>query len=148
MSFKKQKISQQNRRAIALLLFIVLLIITYSIVDKETPKTQFVNTKAHFTPNEFISLLDDTLDEKAKELIDQAIEIEGEIVKITQRKGRYTAFLKSDVEGRFIQCEMQLDQVDKLLQTEPNEKVLIKGIYKGILLDAILLHCIIIDQAP
>lgn len=148
MSFSLIKIYRNKKGFIILSVILAALIAGFWMIQSEIPKTQFVHTKAHFTPTEFISILDDTLDGTAKELVDQAIEIEGEIVKITERKGRYTAFLKSDVKGRYIQCEMQTDQVPALLQTKTNEKILIKGIYKGILLDAILLHCIIIDHTP
>ena len=42
-------------------------------------------------------------------------------------------------------CEMQADQLEKIKNIKEDDIVTVKGIFKGVLLDAILLNCIIIN---
>jgi uncharacterized integral membrane protein len=117
----------------------------YQYTNKEQVKTQLFHTQAHLTPNEFISLFDTVNSGQAKEYVDKAIEIKGVLEKVTLRGGTYTLFINSNKEGRFIQCEMQNDQIQKIEDMVPKEIVTVKGIFKGVLLDAILLNCVIIE---
>ena len=82
---------------------------------------------------------------QVKGYVDKAIEIQGTLKKVTFRENKYTLFIDSDKEGQFIMCEMQTDQIEKIKSIKPDEIVTVKGIFKGVLLDAILLNCILID---
>ena len=101
--------------------------------------------QAHLSSHEFISLFDTIDGNQSKQYIDKAIEIKGVLKKVTKREDRYTFFIDSDEEGRFIQCEMQIDQNQKVQSIQTNAIITVKGIFKGVLLDAILLNCILID---
>ena len=129
----------------ATLLFVILFAI-FSYLNKQPSNTQSFNTQVHLTPNQFISLFDSVNSRQAKQYVDKAIEIQGMLKKVTLRGEKYTLFISSNEEGRFIQCEMQDDQIQKIKKIAPNEIVTIKGIFKGVLLDAILLNCILIDE--
>jgi len=125
---------------------LVVLFLVYSYANRQQPDTQSFHTKAQLTPNEFISLFDVDNTNQAQEYIDEAIEIKGVLEKVTFRDNRYTLFINSDEEGRFIMCEMQADQKELIKGIKENEIVTVKGIFKGVLLDAILLNCIIINE--
>ena len=139
---QKKSILKILSSGILLLVFLFALI---SYFNREQVSTQSINTQAQLTPNEFISLFDRTNSDQAKLYVDKALEIKGVLKKVTLREGTYTLFINSNEEGRFIQCEMQDDQIQKIKNIATDEIVTVKGIFKGVLLDAILLNCIIID---
>ncbi len=124
---------------------LVLFFMVYTHVNRQQPDTQSFNTKAQLTPNEFISLFDIDNTNQAKEYIDEAIEIEGVLEKISIRDNKYSLFINSDEKGKYIICEMQTDQIEAVKKIKEGEIVTVKGIFKGVLLDAILLNCIIIN---
>ena len=127
------------------IVFLVLMIMVYFHINREQPTTQSFDTHAQLSPNEFISLFDSIDGKEVKGYVDKAIEIKGMLKKVTFRENKYTLFIDSDKDGQFIMCEMQADQVEKIKSIQPNEVVTVKGIFKGVLLDAILLNCILID---
>ena len=127
---------------------IVLFVLSFWVyfhINKEQPNTQYYDTQVYLSSHEFISLFDTINGDESEQYIDKAIEIKGILKKVTVREGRYTLFIDSDEEGRFIQCEMQTDQTPKVQSIKTNEMITVKGIFKGVLLDAILLNCILID---
>lgn len=139
-----------NKVRIQVIVFVITAIVlsffVYSYVNREQPNTQSFSTKAQLTPNEFISLFNNDNSNLAQQYIDEAIEIRGVLDKVTFRDNKYTLFINSDEEGRFILCEMQTDQKELIQDIQKNDVVTVKGIFKGVLLDAILLNCIIINE--
>lgn len=127
-------------------ILLVLMFLMHYHVNRQQPYTQSFDTKAQLTPNEFISLFDMNNTHQAKEYIDEAIEIQGVVEKVTFRDNTYSLFINSDKEGKYIICEMQADQNANVNQIKKGEIVTVKGIFKGVLLDAILLNCIIIND--
>jgi hypothetical protein len=123
----------------------VLAFMVYFHINREQPNTQFVDTQAHLSPNEFISLFDSINGYQAEQYVDKAIEIKGMLKKVTRREDTYTLFIDSHKDGQYIMCEMQIDQIEKIKSIQPDEIITVKGIFKGVLLDAILLNCILID---
>ena len=142
--FNKKRRSVSAILSTGIVLF-VLAFMVYFHVNREQPITQYYDTEAHLSSREFISLFDTVNGNQSKQYIDKAIEIKGVLKKITKREDRYTLFIDSDEEGRFIQCEMQIDQTQKVQSIKTDEIITVKGIFKGVLLDAILLNCILID---
>jgi hypothetical protein len=139
-----------KRRSVLAVLFIgivlfVLGVFVHFYINQEQPQTQYFDTQAHLSSHEFISLFDTISGNNSEQYIDKAIEIKGVLKKVTLREDRYTLFIDSDEEGRFIQCEMQTDQTLKIQSIKPDDMITVKGIFKGVLLDAILLNCILID---
>jgi len=124
---------------------LVLGFMVYFYINREQPRTQYVDTQVYLSSHEFLSLFDTINGTQAKPYIDKAFEIKGTLKRVTVREGRYTLFIDSNEEGRFIQCEMQTDQTQKVQSIKTDEIITVKGIFKGVLLDAILLNCILID---
>jgi len=120
-------------------------ILLYGIVSENAKDTKNVQTHKTFTTNDLISQLRYKQDD-LKKSIEKAIEIKGEIKKITYRNNRYSLFLKGNKNKTYVLCEMQRDQNDRILKLETGKKIKLKGILKGFLTDVILLNCVIIDE--
>lgn len=135
------------RKKHSILLVFVLLFLTIAMyLNRETPNTHSINTHASLTTNEMISLLENTTPEELENYIEKAIEIKGVLQEITYRGGKTTLILVGDEDNKYILCEMQNDQTAKIEKLEKNSMIVVKGIFKGVLLDAILLNCILIDS--
>ena len=102
-----------------------------------------VKVEESFSTNEIL-VKHEERDETIKTFIEKAIEIEGEIKEITHRDGKYKIILKGDSKRAYILCEMQENQSDRVLELMIGQKVRIKGILKGFLIDVILLNCVIL----
>jgi len=77
-------------------------------------------------------------------LIEKAIKIKGKIKHIKKRNDNYNITLSSTDKTVTILCKMQKDQAEKIKTLQKGESIMIKGIYKGSLMDMILLNCIIL----
>ena len=146
LSKRIMKNSLSNKIFATGVVFVIIIVFSFLYLNREQPLTQSFSTQAHLTTSEFISLFDNKNSLHARRYVDKAIEIKGPLKKITHREGKYTLFLKSDEKGRYIMCEMQEDQLQKVKAINTDEIITVKGIFKGVLLDAILLNCIIIDS--
>lgn len=115
-------------------------------INRTSPDTRSITTHAKLTSNQFVSLFDSVNPENIKSFVDKAIEIKGALKKVTYKEGKYTLFLTSNQKDRFVMCEMQDDQLLHINQYQPGDLIIIKGVFKGVLLDAILLNCIIVEK--
>ena len=141
MSIRLIKISKKSG---FILLLLLLCCFVYFFINR-TQDTRLIDTKARFTTNEIISFLDEEDDTSLDSYIEKAIEIKGVLKETNLKRGKYTLLLAGKSNQRLILCEMQDDQQSKIQQLKKDSTVVVKGIFKGVLLDAILLNCIIID---
>ncbi|GGD05409.1 OB-fold protein [Hyunsoonleella pacifica] len=75
---------------------------------------------------------------------EQVIEVEGIVKKISYLNNRITILLGVDGKERaFIICDMESNQTEKVSKVKTNDTIKLKGVFKGILEDAIFLNCII-----
>lgn len=123
----------------------IFLLVFIFILNRKPSDTRLIDTHASLTTNEMISLLDDENNKNLDSYINKAIEIKGFLKEKNYKSGTYTLLLAGNKNTKFILCEMQDDQVNQIQKLELEKQVVIKGIYKGSLLDAILLNCILID---
>lgn len=78
--------------------------------------------------------------------IEKPISIIGKINDIKKHNSNYSIILSSENEKLNIICKMQKDQIHRINNLKTGDKITIKGIYKGYLIDMILLNCIIINN--
>lgn len=110
----------------------------------ETPEdTQNVKTQASLSSNELISLMSNKVDSTFYKYVDKAIEIESVIKEINKKEGVYTLLLSGDDTDTLIICEMQKNQNVHIQKLTIGDPIVIKGVFKGFLKDAVLLNCII-----
>ncbi len=137
-----------NRRKIYKLFGIgsIVLLTIYGIFRYfETPKdTRRIRTEASLNSKELISIMSNKADSTLYQYIEKAIEIESVIKEITFKEGKYTLLLHGDDNNTFILCEMQKNQNDLIKKLQVGDVVVVKGVLKGFLKDAILLNCIFV----
>lgn len=127
---------------LGIMMVFVVLFVVIKISAKKTAKTQSIETELNMTAQDFfLPLQDDQRDEFAS-YVEKAIEVEGVVKNITQRDGVYSLILEGENMGRNVICEMQRDQDMAISKLKVGDKIMVKGIFKGFLLDAILLNCI------
>lgn len=135
---------QHIDRIIGIVALMVVLSVVVNFALRETPNTHDVETDVNLTTQELLSQLENKTEEKVSAYVEKAVEIEGVIKEITNRKGVYSLVLNGDGQKRYILCEMQKDQVERVMQLAVGDTIVVKGIFKGYLMDAILLSCIIV----
>ncbi|TBN04411.1 hypothetical protein EYD45_07275 [Hyunsoonleella flava] len=75
---------------------------------------------------------------------EQVIEVEGVVKKITYLNNRITILLGADgKENAFVICDMESNQAEKVANVATKDTITLKGVFKGVLEDAIFLNCII-----
>ncbi|WP_136468803.1 OB-fold protein [Flagellimonas onchidii] len=78
---------------------------------------------------------------------EKVVEITGAIKEVNNRNNRITIILGTgDREHPSIICDMADDQRDYIKHLSANDTIVVKGIYKGFLKDAIFLNCIVIHE--
>lgn len=137
------KIKKRHKIIVVLSLVFISLLLLYNYVNRGIADTTKIQAEETFTTNELLSKFENK-QEKLEGFIEKAIEIEGEIKKITFQHGKYTLILKGDSDISYILCEMQLNQNNDILKLRAGQDIKLKGILKGFLMDVILLHCVII----
>ncbi len=128
--------------SILLLTAIVISIIAYKVLEVK-PDTRTVETHKSLTSKELFAGLQSRSSGDLIDYIEKAIEVEGVVKEINHRDNLYTILLEGDNYNRQIICEMQPDQNFEILKLKIGDKIIVKGILKGFLMDAILLNCII-----
>jgi len=106
------------------------------------PQTQKIKSATVLSANK-IDLSSEIDLKKFNHYIEKAINITGEIKDIKEHETHYTLILKANNKTSII-CKMQDDQIKNINTLQIGETITIKGIYKGYLIDMILLNCIII----
>lgn len=74
------------------------------------------------------------------------IEVAGIVKEVTFLNNRNTVILYGENEHSGVLCDMQSNQITKVKNLKMGQKVMIKGICKGFLKDAVLLNCMLINQ--
>lgn len=136
-----------NKKKFYKLAVVVLLLIFVGaagyIFNEGQKDTKGVETRASLTTQELFTQSQEEISTDLALYIERAIEVKGNIKDITHRDGTYSIILNG-LDERHIICEMQIDQNTDVQNFVIGEEVVIKGILKGFLFDAILLNCIVI----
>lgn len=137
-----------TKRIIIVLTILILGVIFYwylsydshiNILDKKTE----VHTNAENLMSSFI-LNKEQANSDYKEKI---VEIKGIVTKVSYLNKKCTVFLEAgkNKEEGYIICDMQTNQLHNVQQIKNGDSVLIKGIFKGFLMDGIMLNCVLLN---
>lgn len=78
---------------------------------------------------------------------ESVVEIKGAIKEINTLNDRFTIVLEGEGNNSSgILCDMQANQNKYMSTLSPKDTILIKGVFKGFLKDAIFLNCVISDR--
>ena len=116
----------------------------YLYLFSEKKDIRRLRTHTSLTTQELFVKLESGENKNLEHFIDKAIEVKGVIKDITVRNGVYSIILDGNGGQRHILCEMQKGQDDEILKLKVGEEVVLKGVLKGFLIDAILFNCIIV----
>jgi len=78
--------------------------------------------------------------------VEKTIEVEGIVKEVTFFNNRYTVLLQGGEEYMCIMCDMKENQIEQIKTLTKGDTVVLKGICKGFLMDAILLNCVLLNQ--
>lgn len=133
----------KRNRILVFGVFLISVLIALAFLSRGAQDTQTIKTQVKLTNHELFLQLQQSNENDLAQYVDKAIEIEGKIKGITYRKGKYSIILDGDGQERQIICEMQNNQDSEVIKLKVGETILVKGILKGFLMDAILLNCIL-----
>ncbi len=71
------------------------------------------------------------------------VEVDGIVKEVTFLNNRNTILLYGSSKYSSVICDMQSNQIEEVKKLKKGQKIRIKGVCKGFLKDAILLHCIL-----
>ena len=137
----------------SVILFIVLLLglfllrqLNVSLEKKPNENSLSVEADLHVTSEDLVaSFLDD--EELANSTyVEKTIEVEGIVKEVTFMNNRYTVLLQGNGEYMCIMCDMKDDQEAQVQTLAKGNSVVLKGICKGFLMDAILLNCVLVKK--
>lgn len=118
---------------------------TYLYANKKVPNTSNISSVETFSI--------DSIEKKVKKpehlkqydpYIEKAINVKGILTDVKVHDEKYILTITSNSGKIASICNMQADQIKKINKLHIGENITIKGIYKGYLIDMILLNCIII----
>lgn len=135
-------------RRVFIVVCTIILVLTILFVRKWNegyPDTRLQDTELTMSSKELLSYLNTEKAEELKPYIDKVIEVSGVLKKVTKLKKKYSLLINNGEDETYILCEMQLDENTKIPQLKLNQNITIKGVFKGVLLDIILLNCIIVE---
>ncbi len=132
-----------HKKNIIIIAVIICVCLALNIVMQSAIDTNKIETEKRFTINELIL---EHKTETFKQFVEKAIEVEGVIKEITFRNDKYTIILSEKNHNTLVLCEMQIDQNQKMTKLNVDEKIKIKGVLKGVLMDVIVLNCIILEK--
>ncbi len=75
----------------------------------------------------------------------KVIEVDGVVKKVSFLNNRNTVLLYGNDKYSNVLCDMQSNQIEKVKELKPGQKIRIKGVCKGFLKDAIVLNCMLIN---
>lgn len=128
---------------VLLLLSIILLSINrYSLKVKDT---SLVETEVAMDAQSFVDLVQGDDAVISRTLLEKAIEIKGTIKKVVYRDGVASVIITAS-DKNCIACQMQKNQKEMVSKMKIGDTIIVKGIYKGVLLDAILLQCLVLNE--
>lgn len=80
--------------------------------------------------------------------VEQTLEVTGYVSEISKLNNGLSILLNGNGTSEHVLCEMRPDQWPKLESLKKGDEVIVKGVCKGYLKDAILLHCILLKEVP
>ena len=137
----------------SVILFILLLIglfllrqLNVSLEKKPNENSISVEADLHVTSEDLIASFLSNEELANATYVEKTIEVDGVVKEVTFTNNRYTVLLQGNGEYMCIMCDMKDDQVTQVQTLTKGDSVVLKGICKGFLMDAILLNCVLVKK--
>ncbi|WP_422349078.1 OB-fold protein [Flagellimonas sp.] len=140
-----RSLTRKNRLTLwmAVGLLILGICMVWYIMSTKTIDMANAEPELYISANDLVDLLEKK-DAAGLLSAEKVIEITGAIKEINEKNNRLTVILH--VEGKehpSIICDMMEGQEHLISKFEPTDTLVIKGVFKGILKDAIFLNCVV-----
>lgn len=136
-----------NKSKIALFFISILLLLGFYIYistdDYAYENLNEVKAGVSISSEDLVSLFTENEKLANSKYRGKVIEVEGVIKEISFLNDRNTVLLHSKTRGSSVLCDMQANQIEAVKKLRKGQQVKLKGICKGFLKDAIVLHCIL-----
>lgn len=130
--------------ALFITIVIALGIITYTKVNHKIPDTTNVSSIQTLSIDNIEKTINSPEDLKQFDTyIEKPINVKGVLTDIKKHDEKYILTITSKNKKIASICNMQTNQNDTVKTLQIGEDITVKGIYKGYLIDMILLNCII-----
>ncbi|PRX57907.1 OB-fold protein [Flagellimonas meridianipacifica] len=137
----------------SLILFIILLLGLFLLryvndTIQKKPNENGVSTEAelHVTSKDLVASFLSNEELANATYVEKTLEVEGIVKEVTFLNNRYTVLLQGSGEYMCIMCDMKEDQVAQVQTLSKGDSVVLKGICKGFLMDAVLLNCVLVKK--
>lgn len=139
---------RKGQKIIIGVVILLVLAISYGIhvYNKPHVNVERAPTDVKIEASDLIASFIHNEDKANDDFVEKVIEVEGTVKDIKFKNNRKTIYLETMLDSSHVICEMQKDQFELISALKENEKVRIKGICKGFLLDAIVLNCILVSN--
>lgn len=119
-----------------------------TVVTQEKPNENSLSTKAelHVTSEDLVTSFLSNEELANATYVEKTIEVEGIVKEVTFLNNRYTVLLQGSGEYMCIMCDMKENQIAQVQTLTKGDSVILKGICKGFLMDAILLNCVLVKK--
>lgn len=115
-----------------------------SLQQKDTFNTHETRASVAMTAEHLMSYIATGQEQYLAGWVDQVIAIEGVIKDINYVNQRHTILLRGNQEDlALVICDMQTDQAAKTGFLKQGDTVVLKGVFKGFLQDAVFLNCVL-----
>ncbi|MEO9513573.1 MAG: hypothetical protein ABJN84_09935 [Flavobacteriaceae bacterium] len=136
-------------KTLKIVFFVVIIIIgflTFQVMDKADYRNiAKVKPDVYLSAKTLISHFKDG--DKTILKPESVVEIRGVVKEINTINNRYTIVLKGEEnDSSSIICDMRANQKEYITALKPKDTILIKGVFKGFLRDAVFLNCVISDR--
>ncbi|MFT5735689.1 MAG: hypothetical protein ACI9SG_000019 [Maribacter sp.] len=77
---------------------------------------------------------------------DIVLEVNGIVHEVNYLNDRYTIFLKGKItDETYVICDMNTNQINTTKAIKSGDSIVIKGLFKGVLKDVIMLNCVVVN---
>ncbi|WP_350284459.1 hypothetical protein [uncultured Croceitalea sp.] len=132
--------------SLSILLLIVSIYSCYTILNERPFSEDIISSSSEIAISSE-GLLQDFLEDEQEAnatYVEKIIEVEGKVKEVTFLNDRYTVLLHSGTNMAYVMCDMRTEQAALVKELKEGDVVRLKGIFKGFLMDAIMLNCVLL----
>jgi len=125
-------------------LFVIIIAIIIGIRTYNKPHVNVTKTEAKYNleSQQLINSFLADEDKASKKYVNTIIQVSGEVSEVNNG----TISLKDNNAESAIQCNFKLDENIKLKKIKQGDKIKVKGICTGYLLDVVLVDCVLVNN--
>jgi len=133
-----------------IILTIVVILFSYfwlKIYDESLPlNINIAKVEEQVTSNKLLASFESNENLAYSNYVEKVVVVEGVVKDVTYLNNRFTVILQNQNGVPQILCDMLFSEKENVKELKTGQKVNIKGVCKGYLLDVIMLNCILVNK--